>query len=371
MIYRDPYVKLIGVIDARKEAWITSRPGFNHDDFDISKIGVMDLSLNSMKMYHLEIGSSVLFRDIMLSLRPIFPWARSVRSAPITLENLDISSEIAWGFEDIIYTINTIKSGVQQDIARRYLPISLYTVFSVLIDHRTLVGFIKAIESLGNDRIKIYSNLLSKIVPEYDLSSIKDLSKNYLISNSEIESEGTHKIGNMLFGNFSIKYALASQFIRQHQSKIKSGMWNGMPFYGEYKRTQDDIVDVVFYSDIESYDNTMRLRSHWFADWSPGMWEDIVYDYIKDMSIEEFWDFIPNGNGKKDPYYRDMLSRVNGEEHNLPCPIMCECPSFIYEREEKYGKSKIIDKYKELHKFGFIKDNPNNELRLKYESISK
>ena len=110
----------------------------------------------------------------------------------------------------------------------------------------------------------------------------------------------------------------------------------------------------------------MSLRSHWFADWSNDMWGQIVGDYIKDMSVEEFWDFLPNGNGKEDPYHRDMISRVKGEEHNLPCPIMCETPSLIKRRLQIHGKNPIISKYIELLYSGYFTDNPSNEFRQMY-----
>ena len=136
-------------------------------------------------------------------------------------------------------------------------------------------------------------------------------------------------------------------------------------FGAEMLQRQGDNIGITFIANRNAYNNLMSLRSHWFADWA-GPWGRMVGDYISDMSAGEFWKFIPNGNGKKDPYYRDMMSRVTGEEHNLPCPIMLEYPELVYRRVEQEGDNLVIERYVELVEQGYIVDNPYNVLRIKY-----
>jgi hypothetical protein len=96
------------------------------------------------------------------------------------------------------------------------------------------------------------------------------------------------------------------------------------------------------------------------------MWGGIVSDYIKDMSTKEFWDFLPNGGGKKDPYWADVYNRVIGEDPGLPCPIMCEWKEMLDLKKKQVGDSPLMDYYYRLFEEGYIKDNPENEYRKQY-----
>ena len=369
----NPSVRCLGKVDKRIDAWKISRPGFNHSNVNIEEIGIMDLSLNSLAVYTLEITSSILFRDFMFSLRPIHPWARSLRSAPLKRKYLSISEELANDIDEsfINQTIELIESGVEQDIARENLPMSLSTTYVVSIDHRTLVGFLKSMLTLDEKLFQIYGYLFLNALPElrdFDKSNTKEFSNSYLITDDEYNIDGTAEVGSMIAGNFSMKSAMAAQFLRQHNAKVKTEIWNAIKNGGYYNISlqQKDKIDVVFYTDKSAYHRLMQLRSHWFADWSDDMWGNMVGDYISDMSVEQFWDFIPNGNGKQDPYHRDMLSRINGEEHNLPCPIMCEWPDLVNRRLQDFGDNKIIRKYQDLCESGYIKNNVNNQYRMAY-----
>lgn len=368
-----PNIELIGSMDERLSAWITSRPGFDHSDIDMDEIGKMDLSLNSIAVYTLRITSSILFRDFLFSLRPIHPWARSLRSAPLRRENMSISEELANVEDEVLLTkvINLIEGGVEQDIAREHLPMSLSTVYTVVLDHRTLVGFLKTMYLLDKQMFDVYGQLFINAVPalrNFDQSNTKEFSKSYLISGNEDFFGGTKEVGEMVAGRFSMKSAMAAQFLRQHNAKVKTEIWNAIRDSGYFNISlqQKDELDVVFYTDKSAYHRLMQLRSHWFADWSTDMWGTMVGDYIKDMTLKQFWDFLPNGNGKNDPYKRDMLSRINGEEHNLPCPIMCEYPDLVRQRAENFGDNPITRVYQGLCDYGFIKDNPDNEYRKQY-----
>ena len=366
-------VKLISVCDNRKQAWIHSRPGFDHSEIDMEKIGSMDMSLNSLCMLTFEVTSSVLFRDFLFSVRPIFVWARSSRSAPLTTDNLNISYEFGiTGAAYISKTLSMIAEGIPQDIARENLPISLSTSYTISMDFRTVCGLIKTIKKLDSKMYDIYGKKFVdeiKIIPGFKDNTVGVFYDNYLLTDDELSFNGTKQIGDILYGSYHMKYCLASQFLRQSNSKVKTSIWNRIKNIGYMKEgdvRQKDKVKVAFYTSVDSYDKLMRLRSHWFADWSKDMWGNIVGDYVSEMDIYTFWEFIPNGNGKTDPYYRDMISRVTGEEHNLPCPIMLEYPQLVYQRLKSHGDNPIIRKYVQLVEAGLIKDNSDNELRRQY-----
>lgn len=372
----EPSIKLISVRDNRERAWIYSRPGFDHSDLDMEHIGSMDMSLNSLCTLTFEITSSIMFRDFLFSIRPIQAWARSLRSAPLTADNLSISDEFNWGEVGIANTLKMIVDGVPQDLARENLPMTLSTSYTISMDFRTVCGLIKTIREIDPKMYEVYGWQFQNQIVEiagYKTNKVKSFYDNYALKDSEMYHNKLTIVGDMMFGSYLMKCSLSSQFLRRN-SVIKTNIWNEFKEFGYMHSSemyQYEKLQVAFYIPIKAYDNLMKLRSHWFADWSNDMWGTIVGDYIWDMSIEDFWNFIPSGNGKIDPYHRDMLSRVNGEEHNLPCPIMLEYPGLVYQRLSDHGENPVILKYEKLVSEGYIKDNPKNELRIQYANRNK
>jgi len=369
----NPSIELISVSDQRKFAWINSRPDFDHSNIDMDKIGSMDLSLNSLCMLTFKIQSSIVFRDFLFSIRPIFPWAQSLRSAPLKRENLHISSEFWSGDSSIDAALKDIENGLPQDRARECLPMSLSTSYVVSMDFRTVCGLIKTIQEMDADLFEIYGTKFERAIeniPGYKNNSVKAFTSAYLISKDEIAfSNKKAEMGDLIYGQYTLPYYFAAQFLRQSNGIVKTDIWNHILDFGyidsfQY-RSQSSECDIVFYIRKSAYHKLMSLRSHWFADWA-GPWSVMIGDYIKNMTINDFWDFIPNGNGKPDPYYRDMVSRVTGEEHNLPCPIMLEYPDLIRQRFKIEKGNPIIDMYAGLAMNGYINDNPDNKLRKQY-----
>ena len=89
------------------------------------------------------------------------------------------------------------------------------------------------------------------------------------------------------------------------------------------------------------------------------------------MTTEEFWEFIPNGGGKKDPYWADVYNRVIGEDPGLPCPIMCEWKAMLDLKSNQVGDSLLLQYYYKLFDEGFIVDNPNNKYRKQYTAMKE
>ena len=202
----------------------------------------------------------------------------------------------------------------------------------------------------------------------YKKSNFRSSLEYHRIDENELIN-GSHTTGNMIHGHYKFKLALASQFLRQHYSKIKIGLWNITSEYYDLDLRQSDPIDVVFYTDVRSYHHLMALRSHWVLDHSLDMWGTIVGDYIKDMTPAEFWDFTPAGGTKIDPYWADVYNRVILEDPGIPCPIMTEWRGAIEERRKETPDSPVLDMYERLFDEGFIKDNPFNQHRLKYFSL--
>lgn len=371
-----PYVKCLATMDQRMDAWNTSRPNFKPGDLSFEEIEKMDLSLNSMKVYTLEIRSSVLFRDLILSLRPIQCWAQSTRSAPLDRDTLLLSTEYCDMEEDdakIDEMIRRFEEGEPRDKVRGLLTTSISTSYTITIDHRVVMAFCKSLLAINPEVYRYYGVMLLNAIEgqeAFNRSTVHPIHTFCEITEKErAGGERTEKVGSMIFGYYNMKVAMAAQFLRQHYSKIKIGYWDLLPELFQTSLSQSDKIDVAFYIDEASYARLMAMRSHWALDWSMDMWGQLIADFTEDMTTKEFWHFLPNGGGKEDPYWADVYNRVLRKDPGLPCPIMCEWPAMIYLKENEVGASPVIEKYKALARDGYINDNPDNKHRKLYLSL--
>jgi hypothetical protein len=365
------YVKMIALMDGRRRAWETSRPGITEKDISFDKVMDMDFSLNSMMVYTLEIRSSVIFRDLLLSVRPIEAWAMSIRNMPVNLDTVCLSSE----FEDrddyyaqILKMFKLMDEGASRDQARDVLPLAVSTTYTITIDFRALMGFCKAIEERNPRLFMEYCvPMLDETGTEHMYTTTKVRSSlPYLMIQENERTLGVKEVGNMMFGHYQMKMAMASQFLRQHYSKIKIGLWNELDNYYDLDMDQSDKIDVAFYIDTTSYNRLMQMRSHWLIDWSNDMWGSLVGDHIKGMTTLDFWEFTPAGGGRSDPYFADGMGRVLMKDPGVPCPIMTECRAMINKRRRDWGDSPILDKYDQFFISGLVVDNPDNEYLKQY-----
>ena len=367
-------IKLIQVADSRKEAWQFSRPTFNHGDMDIADAVKMDIGFNSVCMLTFQIKSSMLFRDFIFTLRPLMCWAMSSRDVPFTKDNITISDEFeSWGQDGIDEAIERVANGEHQNQARQSLPMTLSTQFTINLDFRSACGLIKSMKAIDDDLYECYGVLLEeamKDVPGFEGNQIKSFEKSYLFSKDEGFKKPVEKLGGMINGCYKMNYAMMAQFLRQSHARIKTGIWDNIRRIGYFdsaKFYQSDKLAVEFYIPDADYSRLMSVRSHWFADWATDMWGGMIGDYTKDMTTEEFFNFIPCGNGKPDPFYYHTLKRVDRDDLNEPCPIALESPKLIAERFEAQGDNPVIQRYIEMAALGLINDNPDNELRKRYE----
>ena len=367
-------IKLIAISDSRKEAWQFSRPTFNHGDMDIADAVKMDIGFNSVCMLTFQIKSSMLFRDFIFTLRPLMCWAMSSRDVPFTKDNITISDEFdGWGQTGIDSAIQRVGDGEHQNQARQSLPMTLSTQFTINLDFRSACGLIKSMKAIDSELYETYGVLFEEAMKDIDGfegNAIKSFEDSYLFTTKEGIPHNLQKVGSMVNGCYDMNYAMMAQFLRQSHARIKTSIWNDIASSGYFEAAkcfQCDKVAVEFYIPESDYSRLMSVRSHWFADWATDMWGGMIGDYTRDMTLDEFWKFIPCGNGKPDPFYYHTLKRVSGDDLNEPCPIAIECPSLILDRAEAQGVNPVITRYMDLANAGYINDNPDNELRRTYE----
>lgn len=388
--YRAPSVTLINTIDSLAEAWRVSRPYLSESESAEvvrTELEGIDLPLNGMKHYHFSITSSLFFRDLLFTLRPLnSAWAMSLRTVKYTPETIFLSSEyqgtrdehIIQGYMDICYDM--ISQGLAPDLVKDQLPMAVSTQYSISVDDRTLITWLKTLRNHSYDIYHTYAPLFLNAIGRSDEYVANypsaDIMNKLRISDKERELVGTtQSMGGYVMSAHELQANIMAQFVRQHYSVIHNELYNYLsPVEGEEFNTIstmkcDEIVTVAMYGEYDSWERVMSNRSGWFAsmdfDGRAG-WSTVVESFIKDLSPEEFRVFSRNANGT-DPYkFEDALPRVYRLEPNLPNPFLIEDPSIIQMRIDQVGGGKassVMKKWEEMRDAGIINDNPDNELR--------
>lgn len=382
MKYIDPSVKLIRSMDSRAEAWINSRPYLDHSaaENDIRDVEKMDLPIGGFVQHHFEINSSLFFRDLLFTLRPIVPWARSQRTVPLTQDNCNISSEYESQHEFnktlVDNVLAKLAAGVPQDFAKKELPMSFRTDYTVSIDDRTLVNFLNSLR-IHNKRLfgvygKLFLDALGKDETYLD-RRMKDIFPSYSLTEQEMKAtdnggEYTEVLDSVVLAT-TIQLNLFSQFIRQHYSNVKSEIWNWLAEDLDLGLSCTDRISVVLYARKSAFDKVISARTCFFGMWDntdDGSWNHIIAPVINSRTVEEFKAGLPcRGDCTQCTIKSDMIPRAKLIEVNPPCPILIEDPCTVEIRKAKYNPtSAVFKKWEEVAQG--ITVNEGNEVRKIY-----
>lgn len=384
--YKDPEVKLVNMFDERINAWKISRPYLKDDEINLSDIERMDLAVSGACSYELYFRSSIFFRDLLFSIRPaVGVWARSQRTIPFDTDNMFLSGEYEGICDEYLQekmrlVYEDLANGVPQDYAKKKLPMACSTEYSINMDDRTLVAFLKMLRIHCPSLYNVYGLKILNAIGRDDSYVVnrncKDIFDKLKVSKSEYDAVGTTETHmEMFMGSFRQSANLASQFIRQHYSTVKNELYNIMDGRNiadfSHLLCNDEIV-VVLYADKKSFEKVISVRSCFFGQWDMednSSWSSVIGTVVKDMSPQEFISMLPcKGHCDKCGIYKDMEARIKCQEVNPVCPILAEKPSIVKARGKKYNSNSIIyNKWVELVDNGLISDNPFNKDRKLYE----
>ena len=384
--YKDPEVKLVNMFDERINAWKISRPYLKDDEINLSDIERMDLAVSGACSYELYFRSSIFFRDLLFSIRPaVGVWARSQRTIPFDTDNLFLSGEYK-GLNDeylqdkmrLVY--EDLSKGIPQDYAKKKLPMACSTEYSINMDDRTLIAFLKTLRIHCKSLYDVYGLRILNAIGRDDSYVVnrncKDIFDKLKVSKSEYDAVGTTETHmEMFMGSFRMSNNLMAQFIRQHYSTVKNELYNkidGKKIIDIADEMCNDESVVVLYADRKSFEKVISVRSCWFAQMDKednSSWSMIIGPYVDKLSPEEFLSMLPcGGDCNKCGIYKDMEARRDCIEVNFLCPVLSEKPDLVNKRVKKYSSdSRVMKKWKEVSDTGLINDNPENKDRIIYE----
>lgn len=381
MEYTNFEVKCRSLQDDVVGAWSSSHA---HEDVELSKDNLlkMQLPVTGFRSYSLYITSSILFRDLMLTVRPCASWALSMRNYSYTKDTIKLSNECEMyeGSENlqsrIDEVIRQVSIGVPKDQAKQKLPMLTSVSFNIMISHRTLVNWLYSIK-LHIPRyfefIKRHFFAACQFSEELFNESKKIDLWNYLAITPKEYSEfsSSSQMMDMHAVFAEVQCNLMAQFIRQNQSTVKNGLYNicNEDLNKALSMYCNDLVHCGAYITSDSLRYLISKRTCWFAQFDAddrSSWAYLLGDTISKMSVEEFMENLPCGGlGCNCDIKQDMINKAARKDASPPCPLFIENSDMMKIRHEFYGKSsKVTEKWKEV--CDEIYTNPDNEYSKLY-----
>lgn len=398
-----PEVEVLSITDNVLSAWLLSKPNikYNSDEeaeTEINKLITANLPISGFKVYCLSIYSSIYFRDLLFCMPHVVPWSQSTRNLEMTSSIYQISSEVdgmpfAQSHKDKLEECRRRSAeGEALDKVKLDLPCTTMMAYSLFIDRRTLLTFVKTLEFIDRELFMFYGFKLLKAAEisekEYYETKVQHIYNKLKITDHQLELFKNKNRGSEVeflddyaLHTVKINFGIAAQFIRQHFSLRRYYEFNRIKEQGYRKCLNHDLNARTIVSTMGekfSFMRTISRRLCWFAAFDVNdehdSWAVILNDFmtkIKDQ--KEFEELLPckgcsdncdifeefKLRAKKlgDPNLKDGLTSA---DRNEICPILRDklCPNrpisdIFKSREESQGSnSETFRMWKEIYGTG-------------------
>lgn len=345
-IKEETFVKKLWESDHRREAWMISRPYIRSvEEVNMIELNKLDLSVQSLDVIGFHIKSSFYFRELLTSMRPHAIWTQSSRVNPI--KDSKISKYATDKLNDYMEKFLSQEFDPSKiDAERMNLPMGTLTEYTIALDFRSWISFLKFLE--------IYH---PKYFAEYGLDILENLRRegfDYETSriNMAFEevalqpTEGQTSVGPFKFISANIPINMRAQLVRHQDIKIvdKFMFWNEdevelMP--------QNKFIHVNLLVSENKWKQIMSHRRCWIANFE-------LYECFHAIaSVDEYLDSLPcKCDYKNCPFKMDNDSRKKGDDPNTPCPLSFEeyedAEKSIIDRTIALGKSSGLKAFTEL-----------------------
>ena len=388
-----PEVEVLSVTDNVLPAWLLSKPNikYNSDEealSEVNKLITSNLPISGFKVYCLSIYSSIYFRDLLFCMPHVVPWSQSTRNLEMGSPIYQISEEVEGMYFASRHKTKLkecrLRSGYGEalDKVKLDLPCTTMMAYSLFIDRRTLLTFVKTLEYLDEFLFDKYGKLLleavgitideyynTKVAHIYDKLKITDHQLR-LFENKDRGSE-VEFLDEYALHTVKLNFATAAQFIRQHFSQRMFYEFNRIKELGYRNCLDHDLNDRTIVSTMgekSAFMRTISRRLCWFAYWDKSdvdSWNTILDDFVAGISKKGFEDLLPcKGCSDKcdifeefklrakklgDPNLKDGLTAA---DRNEICPILRSklCPSrsvteIFNSRKEAQGSNSEVFTY--------------------------
>lgn len=394
------------------KAWVASRSQFlsiddgrvydktsdTYTDVDkyAEKLIKMDLGFNYFANITLRINASILFREYMYSFSDYRgKWAETARySNP---NELNLSSEAVALFDEIcnvdrvvenyVEAVEKYESGLnkQFDNTRELMPIFTQRMFQISLPVKLLIrilGHFKYLASMAPGLNEMWKKIWLAFAKVPELEHWLPLIRKYSVKDLEMSlttamGEPTTEVGFVLY----------SQLIRHEGIQVK-GFDNFLVNlgYDSFKPTGDcrQTLKIAIDDPCQRMVDILRLRTSWFAvtdgDWnSTNTWGALLKKFLNgdldhDKKYLKYFDkntleFLPSS---VDSYSLDDDLRLHkGYDAYFPDAFSLQSRKIVEQRIERYGMNPLMKDYLQMFDEGYVKDNPKNPKRVKWEELCK
>lgn len=393
------------------KAWVSSRSQFlsikdgkvydntsgevtGIDDY-ARKLIQMDLGFNYFANITLRINASILLREYFYSFSSYRgKWAETARySNP---KKLVLSSEAMAipAFYNRVDVINRYLDAVkdyeggknsQFDNTRELMPIFTQRMFQISLPIKLLIrilGHLKYLVSKAPALEPMWREVWTAFAKVKELDSWLPLIRKYSVKDLEMSlttamGEPTTEVGFVLY----------SQLIRHEGIQVK-GFDNFLVNlgYNNFEPTGDcrQNLKITIDDPCQRMVDILRLRTSWFAvtdgDWSStNTWGALLKKFLNgdldhDKKYLKYFDkntleFLPKS---VDSYSLDDDLRLHkGYNAYFPDAFSLESRKIVEQRIERYGTNPLMEDYLQIFDRGYVKDNPKNPKRVKWEELCK
>lgn len=357
----------------------------------------MDLAFNYFQNAIFKLKTSVLLRDFFYTFNEVKgKWATTQRYS--TQKTMVASSEAAYdkkktdkAFEEFIDFTNKYNNGEieQFDHVRERMPLAYQVDYQFSCPIKQFIKMCSALLVIVGETSPIWREFYPALYANEVLRPWLDNIAKY--TNTD-ECHKYSKVDNDMFDDdlivehfhhVTVGPVLYSQLIR-HEGVTAIGY----PEFMKKFMTDDKVYnccapfDLSFYCSKSRLLQIIRTRTEWFAvydDWnSCNTWAAILKNFIPEgADIDEYKKYFKvfNDKGEYDVSLAgvhdvdDSLRLHKGYNAYLPNALVLEDKSIVEERIRRYGHNPVTDMYLQMFEKGYVKDNPDNVYRKKWNEI--
>ena len=348
---------------------------WTYDEY-LGKLIDFDLSLSYFPVYTLSIESSILIRDFFYTFNTPARWAFTHRNG--MPEKLYASEEVYSELDKPLY--EEFERKIQQwrrdeidfDTARGYMPLSLSTQWSISLSIKALMRILGFLHYIVGDNqlfhtiwLEFYNKIpnfgkWSKLIKKYEYDSF-------------LSSYDSAKVKE------EIGFNLYAQLIR-HEDIYVTGIDDFINNFLVNRGTCSSHIKVKVHCSNIRWMEILKVRTAWFSmtdNWGdPNSWS-IFLDHFLTGNLEDDKAYIKyfDDKGRFDDssikaYSIDDNLRVRkGKNPYYPDAFALEDPSILEERIRDRGLNPLFKDYRQIFTKGYVRNNPDNELRRKWYAL--
>lgn len=318
-------------------AWQHSRP--NDTTKNITEIAAIDVPVNEMDDFVLELYVPIIVREFLFGLRDHVAWARTSRVDDLT--QWPIYRPVLFGYQSEIEQLmiqmkRDMTSDRPQDDFRMNLPLCYMTHFTMKITPRTLVKVIGTLTkeiALANDKViagmwkELRDLLLAATVntPYHVVAMVDGYGSLPLLDRAGIEPVAAPQAilyGGMVAARLgAIPLALRAQLVRHRPVSIRDDLVQYLTAKG-ITRSIRNTVNVEVAMTQEMAVSLVVKRNCWISQddlWAPVL--EALNSAVNTNDHPAAGPILPcNGKGSC-PIERDNVLRLQGKDPAPPCPI--------------------------------------------------